>query len=72
MYRSAVRGGLDFYETSSQVKRAVLRGELVALRGNAELRRVERPRAIRAAADQDVRREPRRWLSPRVWRSQWS
>jgi len=34
MYRSAVRGGLDFYETSSQVKRAVLRGELVALRSN--------------------------------------
>ena len=34
MYRSAVRGGLDFYETSSQVKRAILRGELVALRGN--------------------------------------
>jgi len=34
MYRSAVRGGLDFYETSSQVKRAILRGELVARRGN--------------------------------------
>ena len=34
MYRSAVRGGLDFYETSSQVKRAVLRGELVSLRSN--------------------------------------
>ena len=34
MYRSAVRGGLDFYETSSQVKRAILRGELVAMRGN--------------------------------------
>ena len=35
MYRRALRGGLDFYETSSQVKRAVLRGELVALGGNA-------------------------------------
>ena len=34
MYRSAVRGGLDFYETSSQVKRAAVRGELVALRSN--------------------------------------
>jgi len=34
MYRSAVRGGLDFYETSSQVKRAILRGELVAMRGS--------------------------------------
>ena len=35
MYRRAVRGGLDFYETSSQVRRAVVRGELVALNGNA-------------------------------------
>ena len=35
MYRRAVRGGLDFYETSSQVQRAVVRGELVALRSNA-------------------------------------
>src|SRR5215207_7864137 len=35
MYRRAVRGGLDFYETSSEVRRAVLRGELVALPGNA-------------------------------------
>jgi hypothetical protein len=35
MYRHAVRGGLDFYETSRQVRRAVVRGELVALRGNA-------------------------------------
>ena len=34
MYRSAVRGGLDFYETPSEVKRAVLRGELVSLRSN--------------------------------------
>ena len=34
MHRSAVRGRLDFYETSAQVRRAVLRGELVALRGN--------------------------------------
>jgi hypothetical protein len=38
MYRRAVRGGLDFYETPSQVKRAVVRGELVALRGNANYR----------------------------------
>lgn len=30
-----MRGGLNFYETSSEVKRAVLRGELVALTGNA-------------------------------------
>lgn len=35
MYRRAVRGGLDFYETSSQVRRAVVRGELVALVSNA-------------------------------------
>ena len=35
MYKRAVRGGLDFYETSSQVRRAVVRGELVALKGNA-------------------------------------
>jgi Family of unknown function (DUF5715) len=35
MHRRAVRNGLDFYETTSQVKRAVLRGELVALNGNA-------------------------------------
>ena len=35
MYKRAVRGGLDFYETPSQVRRAVVRGELVALRGNA-------------------------------------
>lgn len=34
MHRSAVRRGLDFYETSSQVRRAVARGELVALEGN--------------------------------------
>lgn len=38
MYRRALRGGLDFYETPSQVKRAVVRGELVALRGNANYR----------------------------------
>ena len=38
MYRRAVRGGLDFYETPSQVKRAIVRGELVALRGNANYR----------------------------------
>jgi hypothetical protein len=35
MYRQAVRGGLDFYETTTQVRRAVVRGELVALTGNA-------------------------------------
>jgi hypothetical protein len=35
MYRKAVRGGLDFYETPAEVKRAVVRGELVALGGNA-------------------------------------
>lgn len=38
MYRRAVRGGLDFYETTSDVKRAVLRGELVRLNGNAHYR----------------------------------
>jgi hypothetical protein len=38
MYRRAVRGGLDFYETPSDVRRAVLRGELVALGGNANYR----------------------------------
>jgi hypothetical protein len=35
MYRRAVRGGFDFYETTSEVKRAVVRGELVRLNGNA-------------------------------------
>ena len=35
MYRRAVRGGLDFYETPSDVKRGVVRGELVRLSGNA-------------------------------------
>jgi hypothetical protein len=35
MHSRAIRGGLDFYETSGEVRRAVLRGELVALRGNA-------------------------------------
>ncbi len=35
MYRRAVRGGLDFYETPSDVKRAVVRGELVRLGGNS-------------------------------------
>jgi hypothetical protein len=35
MYRRAVRGGLDFYETNSQLQRAVVRGELVRLTGNA-------------------------------------
>lgn len=38
MYRRAVRGGLDFYETSTDVKRAVLRGQLVSLNGNAHYR----------------------------------
>lgn len=35
MYRRAVSGGLDFYETPNAMNRAVLRGELVALTGNA-------------------------------------
>jgi len=34
MHRRAVRGGLDFYETSSELRRAVVRGELIALRSN--------------------------------------
>ena len=38
MYRRAVRGGLDFYETKSDVKRAVLRGQLVRLNGNSHYR----------------------------------
>ena len=38
MYRRAVRGGLDFYETTTDVKRAVLRGELVRLNGNSHYR----------------------------------
>jgi len=38
MYRRAVTGGLDFYETTSDVKRAVVRGELVRLNGNAHYR----------------------------------
>lgn len=35
VHRRAVRGGLDFYETPSQVRRAVVRGELVRLNGSA-------------------------------------
>jgi hypothetical protein len=35
MHRSALRGGLNFYETSAQVRRAVARKELVSLKGNA-------------------------------------
>ena len=35
MYTRAVRGGLDFYETSAEVRRAVVRGEHVPLRSNA-------------------------------------
>jgi hypothetical protein len=35
MYRRAVRGGLDFYETNTQLQRAVVRGELVRINGNA-------------------------------------
>ena len=35
VHRRAVRGGLNFYETPNEVRRAVLRGELVALSGNA-------------------------------------
>ena len=38
MYRRAVRGGLDFYETTTDVKRAVVRGELVRLNGNSHYR----------------------------------
>lgn len=38
VYRRAVRGGLDFYETKSDVKRAVVRGSLVRLNGNAHYR----------------------------------
>ena len=38
MYRRAVRGGLDFYESTTDVKRAVLRGELVRLNGNSHYR----------------------------------
>lgn len=38
MYSRAVRGGLDFYENASDVKRAVVRGELVRLTGNANYR----------------------------------
>ena len=38
IYRRAVRGGLDFYETTTDVKRAVVRGELVRLNGNAHYR----------------------------------
>ena len=34
MYSRAVRGGLDFFETPSEVRRAVVRGELVPLRSN--------------------------------------
>lgn len=35
MYRRAVVRGLDFYETTSAVRRAVVRGGLVRLTGNA-------------------------------------
>jgi len=38
VYRRAVRGGLNFYETTSDVKRAVVRGELVRLNGNSHYR----------------------------------
>ena len=34
MHRRAVRGGLDFYETTSDIRRAVVRGELVRLTSN--------------------------------------
>jgi hypothetical protein len=40
VYRRAVRGGLNFYETTSDVKRAVVRGELVRLNGNSHYRLV--------------------------------
>lgn len=38
MYRSALRGGLDFYETTRDVKRAIVRGELVPLRSTSTYR----------------------------------
>ena len=34
MYRRAVHVGFDFYETNAEVRRAVARGRLVALKGN--------------------------------------
>lgn len=49
MYRYAVRDGLDFYETSAGVRRAVERGELVSLRGGEyALHRVNFPYALPA------------------------
>ena len=38
MYHRAVNGGLDFYETTSEAKRAIVRGELVRLNANAHYR----------------------------------
>lgn len=38
MYRSALQGGLDFYETPREVKRAIVRGELVPLRSTSTYR----------------------------------
>jgi hypothetical protein len=35
MYHSAVQGGLDFYETTTDVQRAVVRGSLVEITGNS-------------------------------------
>lgn len=45
MYSRAVRGGLDFYETPSEVRRAIVRGELVPLRstGNYTVHNVRTP-----------------------------
>lgn len=44
MYRYAVRDGLEFYETSTGVKRAIARGDLVSLQGSDyELHRVAFP-----------------------------
>ena len=45
MYRYALRDGLEFFETSTGVKRAIARGELVPLRGGSdyEIHRVAFP-----------------------------
>ena len=49
MYRYAIRDGLDFYETSNGVRRAIERGDLVPLRGGEfELHRVAFPYVLPA------------------------
>ena len=40
VHRRAVTRGLDFYETTPEIRRAVVRGELVALRANSNFRLV--------------------------------